>query len=408
MKRSSSILSRRSSGSSLVRFWRPPITELREASRSGELLAARIRLGVVLAIAITPILHLLDGSLPAEGLVGMAFLATAAGLAWVVYDRARRGVVSPNTALWSGALDVTLISGALALFAFISHPLIATNSQSVFLLYLLAITATALRYDPRACLLTGGLAILQYAALVVACAAIWPLERADFVLADYGSFSWHTQAVRLLLLVAQTAVVHAVLRRSIRLWEQSVIDRRTGLFNHAFFTERLAELLGRLRSKGGQLALAMVDIDHFKRLNDRFGHVKGDEVLAAVGRCLRDGLRHNDYACRFGGDEFALILTDVDPPVAVERSEQLRASIERLFASGDGPLTAEPVTISAGIALAPRDGTRPEELIGEADRRLYAAKRLGRNRVIASDPEAEGTGPETAPRPIADRTRTIV
>jgi diguanylate cyclase (GGDEF)-like protein len=124
----------------------------------------------------------------------------------------------------------------------------------------------------------------------------------------------------------------------------------------------------------------MLDIDRFKMFNDENGHEAGDEVLKAIGEILKNSTRVSDIACRFGGEEFVLILNDVDSSTALPRVEQICREIKRkqIVFNGKPLLT---VTVSAGLAEAPAHGASPEELLRAADKALYAAKSAGRDRV---------------------------
>src|SRR5262249_11992283 len=126
---------------------------------------------------------------------------------------------------------------------------------------------------------------------------------------------------------------------------------------------------------GRALSLVIFDMDGLKRVNDRFGHLAGDEVLVGAGRLVRERSRASDTAARYGGDELVLVLPETARAGAVAVAEEIRASIEELRA---GPAQ---VTVSAGVAAAPDDGRDPRQLLAAADARLYAAKAAGGNRV---------------------------
>jgi diguanylate cyclase (GGDEF)-like protein len=127
------------------------------------------------------------------------------------------------------------------------------------------------------------------------------------------------------------------------------------------------------------LALAMLDIDHFKAFNDRYGHEQGDRVLQAVAATLREVARDSDLACRYGGEEFMLILPHTPLDGAVRCAERLRTAIAECDVDGLG------VTVSIGVACFDGMAGPADDLVEVADRRLYLAKRGGRNRVVAAD-----------------------
>jgi diguanylate cyclase (GGDEF)-like protein/PAS domain S-box-containing protein len=170
------------------------------------------------------------------------------------------------------------------------------------------------------------------------------------------------------------------------LHEQATRDPLTGLFNRRYLEDTLPrELHGALRREA-HLCLAMIDLDHFKRFNDTFGHDTGDLVLRESGRLLHENLRKSDIACRYGGEEFVLVLPYASLEDASQRLEQVRLLFEKLEIRQSGQLMAM-TTMSAGVASAPEHGSTMEELLRAADDALYAAKDAGRNRVSAYQPQ---------------------
>jgi diguanylate cyclase (GGDEF)-like protein len=162
-----------------------------------------------------------------------------------------------------------------------------------------------------------------------------------------------------------------------RVKQLAYIDGLTGIFNRRYFELRFGEELERTRRFGTGMAVIMVDIDQFKRLNDEFGHLLGDEVLRQVSSILHQQLRKIDVVCRYGGEEFAILLSQTNPKQALAIAEKLR----RLVEAWQFPGVPRPVTISAGAAALPDHGTTRDELVKAADAGLYAAKQTGRNRV---------------------------
>jgi two-component system cell cycle response regulator len=159
-------------------------------------------------------------------------------------------------------------------------------------------------------------------------------------------------------------------------------DELTGLLNRRELDRVLAEERERALRFGHRLALVMVDIDHFKSINDRYGHPAGDAVLREVARRIGAEVRSVDRAARFGGEEFALVLVQTDPAGALDVARRICAVIERepIFA---GETVALNVTVSAGAAVLPDDGRTESALVAAADKALYAAKARGRNRALA-------------------------
>ncbi|MCK4543526.1 MAG: GGDEF domain-containing protein [Spirochaetales bacterium] len=155
------------------------------------------------------------------------------------------------------------------------------------------------------------------------------------------------------------------------------IDKLTGLFNRRYFDQQLSLEIERTRRYKQNLFLIMIDIDHFKKFNDTYGHQKGDEVLAAVGAILKEHTRKSDVAVRYGGEEMAVILPQITDSQAKTAAEKIRREIEVLSKERTG-LT---VTASLGVSSSECSGFNPEKLIRNADSALYEAKKQGRNRV---------------------------
>jgi diguanylate cyclase (GGDEF)-like protein len=157
----------------------------------------------------------------------------------------------------------------------------------------------------------------------------------------------------------------------------AAIDPLTGIANRATFQTVLGQELSRTRRTGGSVSLALLDLDHFKRLNDTHGHQAGDEVLRRLAAVLDDCSRGFDTAARYGGEEFAIILPHTTPEEALEVAERLRTGVRD---AGIEPA----VTVSIGVASYPRDASDGDELVRLADEALYASKRAGRNRVTGA------------------------
>jgi len=157
------------------------------------------------------------------------------------------------------------------------------------------------------------------------------------------------------------------------------IDALTGLPNRRYLEELLATV-GPHRRSGDRLGALMIDLDHFKRLNDRYGHATGDRVLRAVAERISAAVRADDTATRYGGEEFAVVLRRADPQQAVEVAERIRKQISLI--SVEELAVGERVTVSIGVAVADSHVTDPTALLAHADEALYRAKREGRNRVV--------------------------
>lgn len=156
------------------------------------------------------------------------------------------------------------------------------------------------------------------------------------------------------------------------------LDGLTGIFNRRFFELRLTEEMERARRFNNGMAVVMIDIDQFKVLNDEFGHLLGDEALRQISSLFHQNVRKIDVVCRYGGEEFAVLLSQTEPQYALAVAEKLRRAVQEWQFPG----VPRQVTISAGIAAFPRHGNTRDELMAAADNALYRAKQEGRNRVI--------------------------
>jgi diguanylate cyclase (GGDEF)-like protein len=180
----------------------------------------------------------------------------------------------------------------------------------------------------------------------------------------------------------------ALQQRDQELQEQAISDPLTGLYNRRYLSEFLPRELSRSGRNATPVAVMLIDLDHFKRVNDSFGHEAGDIVLRAVGNLLKSNVRGSDIACRYGGEEFALILPETGADSAVRRAEDIRRAIAALQLSHAGKPIGR-VTASFGIALFPDQSHDTDDLLRVADVALYAAKAAGRDRVIVGERKAD-------------------
>lgn len=190
------------------------------------------------------------------------------------------------------------------------------------------------------------------------------------------------QAARLMAVAATSAFSAQVFRTHLtELTELATIDPVTGLFNRRYFEIQLEAEVERARRQGQDLALLLIDIDDFKRVNDTRGHLEGDRTLREVADLLRAGVRIFDVCARYGGEEFVIVMPGASLAIAQQVCERIRARIERRFAH-DLP----PVTVSVGIGIL-ASGTTGDQLLGLADGALIAAKKAGKNRVCTAREE---------------------
>ena len=175
----------------------------------------------------------------------------------------------------------------------------------------------------------------------------------------------------------------ALLKSQILLREQSVRDYLTGLFNRRYMEETLERELLRASRKHISLGIIMLDVDEFKQFNDTYGHAAGDEILRELGSLLLRQVRGEDVPCRYGGDEFILIMPDASGEVTRERAELICKYAEMFHLQFDGQ-SLVPVTLSLGVAVFPENGSTSTEILRSVDAALYRAKHNGRGRVMVA------------------------
>jgi diguanylate cyclase (GGDEF)-like protein len=178
------------------------------------------------------------------------------------------------------------------------------------------------------------------------------------------------------------AVSNLKLQETLR--TQSLRDGLTGLFNRRYLEVSMARDLARAIRRSQPLAVLMIDVDHFKQFNDTHGHDAGDALLAQFGKCVLSLLRNEDVACRYGGEEFTILLQEADAAIALDRAEEIHRAVATLDVEHRRQKLG-PVSVSIGIASYPQHGDSPEHLLHRADRALYTAKEQGRNRTCVAD-----------------------
>lgn len=164
-----------------------------------------------------------------------------------------------------------------------------------------------------------------------------------------------------------------------------VRDPLTNLYNRGFFDESLEKYVAMSQRSGRPICLMMVDVDFFKRVNDTYGHAEGDRVLQLIAVAISSTLRVSDYVCRYGGEEFAILLPQTDLSQATVLAERIVAEVPRALATGWRGAETMEITVTIGVAEYPREAADGGDLVRIADRRLYAGKAAGRNRMAASD-----------------------
>lgn len=373
----------------MIRFlehglWPAADPSLLDAGRDGEAAVARARIVILALLLVGPVATLSRN--PAEPpalaaiLLDGAFIAVSVALVTITARRDTRSWLGFATA----AADVTFVT-IYHLFIFISgFAVMALGSRVTFGLYLLAIAATSLRLDRRIATFAGVLAAVQWLLLVAWAQADGYAAAAVASGRFYGDTTLLGQSEEMVILAVTTMLARVIVGRASALRLSSVRDGLTGLLSRAHFEERLATELIRSARQRRPLAVAVIDLDGFKQINDRMGHPAGDTVLREVAARLTRGVRRTDLSARIGGDEFALVFVDTSVADAAVKLEEIRIAVGEQVV----PLrndTGVAVTLSAGISVAPLDGDDAETLVAAADRRLLVAKQMGRNRLVVSD-----------------------
>jgi diguanylate cyclase (GGDEF)-like protein len=177
------------------------------------------------------------------------------------------------------------------------------------------------------------------------------------------------------------ALVNLRLRESLRM--ECIRDPLTGLYNRRYMEESLEREALRARRHNTSIGIIMLDIDHFKHFNDIFGHEAGDIVLKELGSFLRAHTRGEDIACRYGGDEFLVILPETSQEIVIQRAQELHIGVKKLKIVYRGRLLH--ITISAGVAVLPDQSSNVKDVVKAADSAMYQAKERGRDQVVVAD-----------------------
>jgi two-component system cell cycle response regulator len=367
------------------RAWQRPDPALAAAGIEGEFVVAQVRVIAMTLLMIAPtynLVHFGDQPMHRAGFL-VTFAATVAsyGIWWLL----RRGGWRPWVGFASSTFDVSMVSLALLSFLVVSSPLVALNSTVTFEMYFLALVATSLRYDARICIVVGLVVQLQYGGLWAYAAATYDLADPSYV-AEAGPYLPVDLWTRLILLAIATLLSVTIVRRAQRLLYLAARDRLTGLYNRGHFDRALASAMDHAAREERPLSLALLDIDHFKQINDSHGHASGDRALQEVAGVLMRSMRRTDIVARYGGEEFAILMPGTSREAALARIESLRLELaETPIELASGAVLV--LGFSAGVAGTPADAgiADPKTFVAMADRRLFTAKRAGRGRCVGSD-----------------------
>lgn len=216
--------------------------------------------------------------------------------------------------------------------------------------------------------------------------ALWSLNESLLILLAFISTVVITSLALSALRIERGRAMERLERALIELREQAITDPLTGLYNRRYLWEFLRREWIRAKRRDDTLAVIMIDLDHFKRINDEHGHEAGDFVLTAIAALLRNRIRSSDIVCRYGGEEFALVLPEASLENLRLRAEDIRVAIKELDLTHEGVRLGR-ITASLGIALFPDHVNDPDSLMQAADAALYEAKGAGRDRVVFSPPQ---------------------
>jgi diguanylate cyclase (GGDEF)-like protein len=314
--------------------------------------------------------------------VGFGIVALVYGLfaAWLD-GRTRHSL---GAQLFHTGVYAAIITGLLIFFLVVDHPRLHAH-WIVFFLYFLLIGAMGLARDPRVTVAAGAFAILGYlyAHSVVHAAAAEGVLVAQRIVPEFG---WLASSAKVSILAGMTLTATASAARGLVVRRISIRDPLTGLLNRGAFDACLVLQASKAKARTTPLAIAMIDIDHFKKLNDTHGHSAGNAVLTWIASRLRHSVGDTDLVARYGGEEFVVAFVDSDHERLDERMEAWRRDVEASvlrIADSDAPIR---VTVSIGIARFPTEAGSLSDALSRADERLYDAKRSGRNRLFGGAP----------------------
>ncbi|HEV8409468.1 MAG TPA: GGDEF domain-containing protein [Gemmatimonadaceae bacterium] len=368
-------------------FWDRPEQSLLDAGKDGELLIAKIRVALTFVLLLVPLADIITAA--SEGreqhFIGFVVTASACVLSVGIYFL----VISDRRQRWlplaTSLFDVSFITLTLILYGLLVGPVVLTNNRLSFDTYFLALGATCLRYDKRIALIAGLVAIAQWIGsvlFVLAHSGAAALAVDEF----YGRFAWSDQISRVVLLATATALNVFIVAGIQKQRKLSTADALTGVHNRRFLDDFLRNELARAARHETQLAVAMIDVDHFKQFNDTHGHAAGDRALKQVAQTLELAVRRTDLVARYGGEEFVVVLPDSPTDQAIARMNAIREAIESeplMLAWKDGRSAPARLTVSIGVtSWTDEKNHTASELIAEADSNLYRAKKGGRNRVV--------------------------
>lgn len=349
-----------------------------EIGAGGELLIAYVRVALTALLLMLPLASAFFVGATYETFAGACgvLLGLIISLYWLKLAKREK---RPNwLSFATSATDVSGVSLVLFMLA-IFNPSAGTNSVVTWCCYLLCILSTAMRNDLRVTFFAGSLACIQFAGLVYYVIGIRSHELFSI---EYGTADLSNSIQRIILLFIFTLSTALIVYRMQKLVKISGSDGLTGLPNRMYLNRRVPQLIQHAKNKNQALSFALIDLDHFKRINDELGHQAGDTALCHVVDILRKALHPNESLMRIGGEEF-LFITPCIVQDAFKRVDFLRLAVAQSHYCQEGSPSAHQITFSAGISGSPSDAEDMSGLLRCADLRLRQAKANGRNQVVA-------------------------
>jgi diguanylate cyclase (GGDEF)-like protein len=349
-----------------------------EIGAGGELLVAYIRVALIALLLMLPLAGAIFFDAQHETIAGIGgvLLSLIISLYWLKIAKLDKRPYWLSFA--SSASDVSSVSLVLFLLASF-NPSAGTNSVVAWCCYLLCILSTALRNDVRVTFFAGSLAAIQFATVIF---YVLVLNSDNLFSAEYGTANLSNSIQRIFILLIFTLCTALIVYRMQRLVQISGADGLTGLPNRMYLNRRVPQLIQEAKKSGLPMSLTLIDLDHFKRINDQLGHQAGDVALCHVVDLLRTQLQAGESLMRIGGEEF-LFITPCPLPDAFKRVDFLRGAVAQSHYCPDDSSASHQLTFSAGISSFSSDAHDMSGLLRCADLRLRQAKANGRNQVVA-------------------------
>ncbi|TAM44420.1 MAG: GGDEF domain-containing protein [Acidobacteria bacterium] len=323
------------------------------------------RLALLGSLALTILVGRIGGAARPEDALALAVLgvfllgglALQLYLAWVPWD--------PRVSLWVSGFDFIAVTAYLLGCVVANRAIVATNSQPFFFYYFFIVIAAGLRGDPLVSRVVTWSVPAAYAFVVFMAVAWRHVEMTARPDPVFGGFTWELQVTRVIILAVVTVIVNYDVGLAASDRAEARTDPLTGAYNRRFLEEFLNREMARSRRAHHPLSVLMVDLDGFKVFNDRYGHLEGDRMLAAVAAALRGAVRTTDIVARYGGDEFLVVLPNTPGEAARRVARELTRAVP------------PPVTLSVGIGCMGVGVQSPAQLFAIADAALMRAKQSG-------------------------------